>query len=673
MENLISQASTFSLKPFSLSYSTRIDMRQLLHRCAQLCSVLLVLLGIAVLFGWLFQIEALMTVLPGRVSMKANTAFSFLGCGLALYLSLTNSRAGRILSLLFAGVIVFLASLTLAEYASHLDLHIDQLLLRDTHLTIDPGRMARITAINFCVSGVSLILWGGGHLLRRISQVLALLVTSSALASIVGYVYGVPVLYGSFSSANSMALHTGIGFLILGFGIVISTPDSMIGRLLSSSGPGSWLARRMLPLVVMLPILLGYWYSHPAINFGQLRFGMALFAVTLVFAGAIGLLQVGNTLNRTAGQQQELIQTRLDAAAAVEASERELRLVTDHLPTLISYIDPSGRFLRVNSTYEKWLGQPADRIIGSTIRELLGEEYWNRTKPLREPAGPGLTRSIETVYPTLQGDRRVVVIYAPDFDESGSHRGFACMVIDVDEQRRAESALRDSERFAAVGRLASSIAHEINNPVDAVMSLVYLAREQSNDFEVKAMLQTAEGELKRVASIANETLRFHRQSENRELVYAADLFSSVLTLHSSRLLKQAVRVERRDRATVAFPCGEGEIRQVLNNLVANAIDAMMPGGRLILRSRSGEDWATGRHGVIMTIADNGSGMDKQTLARVFEAFYTTKGKNGSGIGLWISAEILGRHQGYIRIRSNSRSDTHGSVFRIFLPTSISTA
>ena len=667
MENLIAQASAFSVNSFSLSYSARIDLRRLLHRCAQVCSVLLFLLGVLVLFGWHFQIEALMTVVPGRVSMKPNTAFCFLCSGLGLYFALSTSPQNRKLSRLCSGVALVFGMLTLCEHLFHVNLHVDQLLLKDSHQTIDPGRMARITAINFCISGIALVLQNGGLALRRTSQVLALLLTSLALASIVGYLYGVPVLYGSLSSANSMALHTGIGFLILGVGLTISYPDSTVGILLSSSGPGSWLARRMLLLVIMLPILLGYWYSHPALTFGQLRFGMALFAVTLAIAGSIALLQVGTSLNRTEKQQQELIQTRLDAAVAVETSERELRLVTDHLPTLISYIDSSGRYLRINRTYQKWLGQPADRVIGRTIREVLGEDYWSRTKTLREPAEPGLTRSIETTYPTIHGERRVVVTYAPDFDETGLHRGFACMVIDVDEQRRAESALRESERLAAVGRLASSIAHEINNPVDAAMGLVYLARERSQDTDVKGLLQSAEDELKRVANIATETLQLHRQAAGRELILCADLFRSVLTLHSNRLLRRKIQVEQRDRSIEAFPCCEGEIRQVLNNLVANAVDAMMPGGRLVLRSRTGMDWATGRPGIVLTVADNGSGMDKQTLAHVFEPFYTTKGRNGSGIGLWISTDIVARHQGSMRIRSSSSVVRHGSVFRIFLP------
>ncbi len=600
--------------------------------------------------------------------MKPNTALSFLSAGLGLYLAGSSSRVARVTFQLCCAIPIALGSLTLAEYILGVNLPVDQLVLHDFSRVLEPGRMSRITSINFCIAGTSLLLLNGSRLFRRVSQLLALALTSFALASIVGYVYGVTILYGSFSTANSMALHTGVGFLILGAGLVISQPDSTIGRLLTSSGPGSWLTRRMFPLVVMLPILLGYWYSRPSVNFGELRFGMALFAVTLVLSGMVALLQTGKSLNQTNQQHQDLMQIRLDSASAVESSERELRLVTDHLPTLISYISPSGHFLRVNRTYEEWLGRPSESIVGRSVRELLGEDYWVRTQPLRESAENGLTRSIETTYPTLKGDRRVVVIYAPDFAEAGELRGLACMVIDVDEQRRTEAALRESEKLAAVGRLSSSIAHEINNPVDAAMGLVYLARETTKDPEVKAMLETVEKELKRVANIANETLRFPKQGGDGEPVLSADLFNSVLTLHSGRLSRNQIRVERRDLALSPFSCHEGEIRQVLNNLVANAIDAMPPGGSLMLRSRIGRDWASGRQGVVLTVADNGIGMDEKTRAHLFEAFYTTKGKNGTGLGLWISADILTRHDGKLTIRSSKRASRHGSVFRIFMPT-----
>ena len=271
-----------------------------------------------------------------------------------------------------------------------------------------------------------------------------------------------------------MALHTGLGFLVLGFGLVLGDDQSTISRLLVGVDTASHLTRRLSPLVLVIPVLLGYLYLRPAVNFGQLRFGMALIAVTLVLTGTCGLILVADFLSRIDRQRGEMVQVALASAAAVELSERELRLVTDNLPTLISYIDLQGRFVRVNRTYEVWHGKPATSIVGHAILELLGKEYWDRTRATREAAAKGSISSIETPYPTAQGDRCAVVTYAPDRDEQGQIRGSACMVLDVEDQRPAAASARLNEKLAMVGRLSSSIAHEINNPVDAVMNLPLL-------------------------------------------------------------------------------------------------------------------------------------------------------------------------------------------------------
>lgn len=658
------------LQAARIPYSPGRDLGKVLSVSLNSCSSSLVLLGSLVLFGWFIHNQTLMAVLPGHVRMKPNAALCFIICGVALSLIRSRGSSARRWSGRLAYFVVGLAALTLVEYVWHLDLHIDQLLFADPFQFPYPGRMAPISAAAFVLAGTSLILSSGDQQRRRVSQALALLLTTVALTSIVGYLYGVPVLYGSYSNANTMALHTGLGFLVLGLGLILGDRESTIGGLFVGTDTASLLTRRLAPLVLMIPVLLGYLYLRPSINFGQLRFGMALFAVTLVLTGTVGLILVADFLRKLDSQRAEMVQSALESTLAVERSERELRLVTDNLPTLISYIDLHGRFLRVNQTYEVWHDRPADSIVGQTILGFLGNDYWERTRKARAIAAEGSTSTIETLYPTARGPRCALVTYAPDRDKLGSVRGFACMVIDVDDQRRAESSARQNEKLALVGRLSSSIAHEINNPVDAVMNLLYLAREQSESSEVRSMLETAEGELKRVANIAGQTLRFHKDLGRPELVLASDLFSSVLVLHRVRLLNARITVEIRNRAPQPFQCFEGQLRQVLNNLVANAVDAMQPGGRLLLRSRHTQDWKTGRCGVSLTVADTGIGMSEETRSRVFQAFFTTKGISGTGLGLWVSEEILSRHGGSIKIRSSTDDQHRGCVFVLFLPAAL---
>ena len=240
------------------------------------------------------------------------------------------------------------------------------------------------------------------------------------------------------------------------------------------------------------------------------------------------------------------------------------------------------------------------------------------------------------------------------------------------DNQKAAAALMQSEKLAAVGRLASSMAHEINNPLEAVTNLLYLSRKRAQDREVQAWLDQAEIELRRVSIITSQALRFHKQSSNPQAITCLSLFSTTLSVYEGRLTNAGIVVEKRKRAIEPVACFEGDIRQVLSSLVTNAIDAMPGGGRLLVRSRKGTDWRTGRQGLVLTLADTGTGIDKATQRRMYEAFFTTKGIGGSGLGLWISAEIMQRHGGRILIRSSQAEGHRGTVVTLFLPSETAT-
>ena len=322
------QSTSFSLVPPAFGRQT--DVR----RVAQACAALSAALGAIVLIGWALDIETIKTVLNGHVSMKSNTALGFLSAGIGLSLALLRFPAARSLSRIFASITIFIGAASIAEYAFRVDLHIDELLFRDTQRLVDPGRPSYVSAVAFCLGGSSLLFFLGNKLSSRISQLFALLLGTLALTSITGFLYGVPVLYGSSSKANSMAFHTGIGFLLLSGGLILGQLDSAVGKVLSAAERGSWVARRLLPVLIVFPVLLGYIYLRPALNLGQIRFAMALFAVTLVVGGTLSLVLIGNFLNAAERRQREFMQVSMEAAAAVEISEQELRLITDNLPML---------------------------------------------------------------------------------------------------------------------------------------------------------------------------------------------------------------------------------------------------------------------------------------------------------------------------------------------------
>jgi signal transduction histidine kinase len=234
------------------------------------------------------------------------------------------------------------------------------------------------------------------------------------------------------------------------------------------------------------------------------------------------------------------------------------------------------------------------------------------------------------------------------------------------ERRLSEKVLRQSENLAVVGRLASSIAHEINNPLESVTNLLYLLAGTPLNMEQQDYLDTARQELARVSEIAAQTLTYNRQRNIRGEASLSALLDSILVLYQGRLAGSDTKIERRYRNGAPLTCYPGELRQVFANLVGNAFDATRKGGRILLREGPAIHPKTGQNGVRITVADTGDGMSPE-VTHLFDAFKSTKGPNGSGLGLWISKGIIEKHRGFIRFRSSTRLGSSGTVFSIFIP------
>jgi signal transduction histidine kinase len=238
------------------------------------------------------------------------------------------------------------------------------------------------------------------------------------------------------------------------------------------------------------------------------------------------------------------------------------------------------------------------------------------------------------------------------------------------EQKQQEDALRRLEKLAAVGQEASTIAHEINNPLESLTNLLYLMKLSESMDEVQRYVAIAQQELSRVTEITLQTLRFHRHASRPTASDVAALARSLMSLYSGRMLLRKVVVEWRVRDAPRVICLEGEIRQVLNNLIRNALDAMSDLGTLRIRVTPVCEAIGSREGVRITVADTGEGIPKEMEGRLFELFQTTKDKNGTGLGLWVSRGIVEKHGGSIRARSrraNGSGKRSGTVFSVWLP------
>jgi PAS domain S-box-containing protein len=237
------------------------------------------------------------------------------------------------------------------------------------------------------------------------------------------------------------------------------------------------------------------------------------------------------------------------------------------------------------------------------------------------------------------------------------------ITFDITERKLAEAALVRSEKLAAIGRLASTIAHEINNPLEAVTNLLYLARKDVRlSSDTDQHLATAERELARVGAIARLALGFIRTSAERRDIEIVDGIEDVLALFRHRFEMRNVAVERQYEPGVVVNIAPQELRQIATNLISNALDASRPSNARIVIRVTREDCRA-----VLLVEDNGSGIAASHLSRIFEPFFTTKDDTGTGIGLWVTRELIEKNGGTVTVVSGDLPGGSHTSFRVEFP------
>jgi PAS domain S-box-containing protein len=342
----------------------------------------------------------------------------------------------------------------------------------------------------------------------------------------------------------------------------------------------------------------------------------------------------------------ELRKQQEDMRKAYELAEQktaELDAVIESMPHGV-YIATADARIRSNHVAKMMSGGEFPAELKTLEKALAGE--W----------------STETV---RSADRWIRSVAAPIF-LNGKISGGVAVNSDVTQVRMQDEALRRSEKLAAVGQLASSIAHEINNPLESITNLLYLIRQSDSIEEVQHYTTLAQSELARVTQITLQTLRFNRQHSKPLKVDIAELLQTVMALYTGRLLVRNIDADIKLLKAPQVMSLEGEIRQVVNNLVRNALDAMSGGGRLLVRLHPQRDWHSGAKGIRLTVADTGEGIGPEMKSHLYEPFHTTKELTGTGLGLWVSKGIVEKHGGRIRTKTR-RGEGHGTVFTVWFP------
>lgn len=361
-------------------------------------------------------------------------------------------------------------------------------------------------------------------------------------------------------------------------------------------------------------------------------------------AGEMGQMTTHTPKDQWLIEQQESLK-RACALAEERAAEldAELDAVLEHLPHGVYIATLDGK-VRTNGLARDMTGERFPQEMKTLERALRGE---TSTETVKLPS-----QWIHSTAAPIVHHGRVV--------------GGVAVNTDITQSHLQDEAMRRSEKLAAIGQLASSIAHEINNPLEAITNLLYLMRESGSMDEVQQYVRLAQEELARVTEITLQTLRFHRQQRKPVEADLGELLRTVLSLYKGRLLAREISIEMKLRDTPLVWHMDGEIRQVVNNLVRNALDAMETGGHLYVRLHSQPDWKTGRKGVRITVADTGEGIRPEIMAHLFEPFQTSKDLTGTGLGLWVTQGIVQKHGGFIETKTR-RGERHGTVFAVWLP------
>jgi len=367
--------------------------------------------------------------------------------------------------------------------------------------------------------------------------------------------------------------------------------------------------------------------------------------------------------------RQQIEDSQAKLQTALDASQRLAAIVSSSDDAIIGK-DLNGIVTSWNPCAERMFGYTADEMIGTSVRRVIPPEVFaDEDRIMLAVARGQRTEHFETFRMRKNGERlEVSLTLSPVFDGAGQILGVASIYRDISQQKKVEKALHTSERLASVGRLAATIAHEINNPLEAVTNLVFLAQNSANAGDAKAFLEQAQQELARVALLTKQTLGFYRENKGAREMTLGELVVPLVSVFSARARNKQIAIDtdfRQNPTLVGIP---GEIRQLFANLLNNSIDAVKDRGRILIRVSEGrEHRGVGRRGVRLTMWDNGPGIPEENRKQLFEPFFTTKRDVGTGLGLWVSLNILGSHHGHIKVRSSTTPGKSWTVFSVFLP------
>jgi PAS domain S-box-containing protein len=422
-------------------------------------------------------------------------------------------------------------------------------------------------------------------------------------------------------------------------------------------------------------IVTGRRAEHSAANIQVNQYAQIGLVLLVALVGAVLILETRRVFNQlTDAFNQQIIEIKRRVEESY-AREQWLNTTIRSIGDAVIACDTTGKVEFMNRVAEDLTGWNEAEAKGKPLQHIF--QIFNEDtraiveNPVDKVRRLGIVVGLANHTFLVARDGTEICIDdsgAPIHDSNGQMIGVVLVFRDITERRMSEDALMRAEKLAAAGRLAATVAHEVNNPLEALTNLIYIAQHSQDFREIRQLLKQADSEVGRIAHITRQALGFYRETSTAAYFKPAVIVREVTDFYASRAMTLGVTFIVNAETEREVLGSAGELRQILSNLLANSLDACAKGATIRVEANPAIDPRNpARPGVRITIADTGLGIPPEHLGSIFEPFFTTKKDTGTGLGLWVSRELVAKHGGSLRVRSRVSEPLCGTVFSIFLP------
>ena len=627
-------------------------------------------MAIAVLIGWFFQIEWLLSLIPGAPTMKFNTAFLFVLSSTGILIHIKQNWKVSRLNYLIGTVIVLLSAFTLVQYITGSNFGLDDLLLKDNFTSKYPGRMSRVTSLCFILLGTALLITNSKkESLKSIAKSCLAFIALIAVLAFLTYILQT-VSTSSVLIFKSMALHTAISFFILSLALSLSNAKYSYVDLLSGTKVGSKLARNLLPFLVILPLLLSFSIIH-FVDVSEINTEIGITLYTIAYA-AIALIYgswVSVKLNREAKVRKDLEKSLIKANKELKSSilfKKQLVSTTPETIIILNLNDQNVRYINKDIYPEE--GLTKERILGTPIIEII---------PYIHPKDRGRVmefhRNVLKSTSTEVHDIEIRLKLKGNVWEWFSVRGkifhrrdeswvdeYVILVRNINKQKETQNALINAEKYSIMGEVARTLAHELRNPITSIGMATDVLNMTLDDIQKNGSekyFKILKNSTKTLDDLVNNLLNSSNYGKTvLKKIDLTDIIDKTLEKAADRIYLVGIEIRKDYSGSHIILADSEKLEIALLNILVNASEAVIPDEGIINIEVIEEEKE-----IILRISDNGHGLEKEQMNSLFDAFYTTK-RSGIGVGLNSVKTIVQEHDATIDVNSELNKGTSFSIF-----------